>query len=82
MTSDLSKITCGIGPSAARLQLLIERAQELYRQGPTLPLDEQRKALAEFRELLPRISAAARDTANAFSASIIAERKTQVNPTK
>lgn len=64
MTSVISKITSGIGPSAARLQVLIERALELYRQGPTLPHSEQLMAMAELRGLLPQISAAARDTAN------------------
>lgn len=77
MTSDLSKITGGIGPSAARLQILIERALELYRQGPTLPHSEQLTAMAELRRLLPQISAAARDTANAFAVSADRERITR-----
>ncbi|ENG0237587.1 hypothetical protein [Burkholderia multivorans] len=69
MTSDLSKITSGVGPSAARLQLLIDRALELYRTGPSLPLSEQCRARAEFSELLMQISAAARDTVEAFAVS-------------
>jgi len=72
MTSDLPKISCGVGPSAARLQLLIERALELHRQGPILPSSEQCWARKEFSELLKQISAAARDTADAFA--LLADR--------
>ncbi|VVD30880.1 hypothetical protein [Paraburkholderia dioscoreae] len=64
MTSDLSKITSGLGPSAARLQLLIERALELYAGVAAMSCAEQHVALQELTELLPEIAHASRETAD------------------
>ncbi|SDH57786.1 hypothetical protein SAMN05216466_11151 [Paraburkholderia phenazinium] len=68
MTSDLSKIANGLGPSAARLQLLIERTLELYGGVADMPFTEQRMALRELNGLLARITEAARDTADGIEA--------------
>lgn len=69
MISDLSKITHGLGPSAARLQLLIERASELHADMDTMSRAEQRIAQQELTKLLPQIAHAARETADGFEAS-------------
>ena len=69
MTSDLSKITSGLGPSAARLQLLIERALELYAGMAAMPCTEQHVALQELTGLLPQIAHASRETVDGIEAS-------------
>jgi hypothetical protein len=69
VTSDLSKITNGLGPSAARLQLLIERALELYSGMADMPCTEEHMALRELRGLLAQITEAARKTAEGFAVS-------------
>ena len=70
MTSDLSKITSGWGPSAARLQLLIDRAVELLRGMATMPPPEREVVLAELDTLFAQMSKAARDTADGFEALV------------
>lgn len=69
MASDLSKITIGPGPSAARLQLLIERAIALSRGMAAMPLTSQNLARMELQILLKRITEAARDTADGIEAA-------------
>ena len=69
MASDLSKITIGPGPSAARLQLLIERALELSRGMPAMPRARHNLALTELKTLLEQITEAARDTADGIEAA-------------
>lgn len=67
MTSDLSKITSGLGPSAARLQLLIEQALELYAGAAAMSCAERHVALQELMELLPEIARASRETADGIA---------------
>lgn len=64
MASDLSKITSGLGPSAARLQLLIERALDLYAGVGAMSCAEQYGTLQELAKLLPQIARASRETAD------------------
>lgn len=59
MTSDLSKITNGVGPSAVRLKLLIGRAFEPYSGIADMPCTEQRMSLRELNGLLAQITEAA-----------------------
>lgn len=68
MISDLWKITSGLGPSAARLQLLIDRALELYAGIAGMPCAERHVALQELMELLPQIAHASRETADGIAA--------------
>lgn len=69
MISDLWKITSGLGPSAARLQLLIDRALELYAGVAGMPCAERHMALQELKVLLAQISHASRMTADEIEIS-------------
>lgn len=69
MISDLWKITRGLGPSAARLQLLIERALELYAGVAGMPCAERHMALQELMVLLPQIAHASHITTDEIEAS-------------
>jgi hypothetical protein len=69
MTSDLSKITSGLGPSATRLEILIERALELSQAIAATPHNEQDVALTELKKLFAQITETAHDTADCIVAS-------------
>ena len=69
MTSDLSKITSGLGPSAARLEILIERALELSRATAAMSHTEKDVALTELKRLFEQRTEAAHDTADWIVAS-------------
>ncbi|NYH21717.1 hypothetical protein GGD40_001196 [Paraburkholderia bryophila] len=71
MTSDLSKITCGPGPSAARLQILIDFALELHGRILAMPSADQGCARMELSILLGQITEAARDTAAGIEALVV-----------
>jgi hypothetical protein len=70
MTSDMSKINSGLGPSSARLQILIARASELHTGMALMSSEERHRARSELKDLLPQISGAARETADGIEASV------------
>lgn len=69
MTSDLSKITSGFGPAAARLEILLERALELSRATAGMSHTEKDVACTELKRLFAQITEAAHDTSDCILAS-------------
>lgn len=80
MISDTRKIVSGLGPSAARLQLLIDQGLELYAGMAGMSCAERHIALRELKELLPQITHASRVTA--FEIEVSAERCQRALPTE
>jgi hypothetical protein len=71
MTCDIASITSGLGPSAARLEVIVERALELSRELPKLPVCEQEIVLVELKQLMEELALDADKAADqilAFSA--------------
>jgi hypothetical protein len=69
MACDMDKITSGLGPSAARLEIIVERALELSRELPKMPVIEQEVVLVELKQLMEQLSSDAYQAAAQILAS-------------
>jgi hypothetical protein len=69
MTCDIAKITSGLRPSAARFEVIVERALELSRALPNMPASEQEVVLVELKQLMEQLSSDAYQTAEQILAS-------------
>jgi hypothetical protein len=69
MTCDIGKLTSGLRPSAARFEVIVERALELSRALPDMTASEQEVVLVELKQLMEQLSSDAYRTAEQMLAS-------------